>query len=63
VDDHYCDAITTTIGTESVDCRTVSPGSNIPAHVVFRTKGSEFLIVEFGRNGSSASANAIVGEE
>lgn len=60
--DKYCDAITTTVGTENVDCRTVSPGSELPAHVMVRTKGSEFLVLDFDKDGAT-SVNAIVGDE
>ncbi len=61
--DLFCDTITTTVGTESVDCRSTSPGSNIPGKVKILTAGSQFLVLDFDKNSSATSCNALVGEE
>lgn len=60
--DRYCDAISTTVGTESVDCRTLSPGGELPAKVRVLTAGSEFLVIE-GDKDSGTSVNALLAEE
>jgi hypothetical protein len=60
--DKYCDTVTTVTGTESVDCRTLSPGSNVPGKVKILTGGCECLIIEFDKN-NATNANALVGAE
>ena len=58
----FCDTVTTVTGTESVDCRTTSPGSNVPGKVKILTAGAEFLMIDFDKN-NATSANALIGAE
>jgi len=60
--DRFADAVTTTVGTEGVDCRTTSPGSELPGKVKILTGGCEILVIDFDKD-TATNVNALYAGE